>query len=91
MCAFNLAAEDDDGNRASESHVETYRNPGNDVLKIAYRRMGEEIQNWCARQGDDSPERVERAKEGVRKRPEWEANKYSLEYIEQITQEFRDA
>lgn len=64
--------------------------PSNDVLRIAYKRMGEAIQNWCARHGDDSPDRVERAKEGVKKRPDWEANRLSLEYINQLTREFED-
>lgn len=83
--------EDDDGFAASKPvKQEAMREPENDVLKVAYRRMGDAIQQWCARHGDDSPERVERAKEGVMKRPDWQANKFSLEYIEQLTQEFQD-
>lgn len=78
------------GPKGTPQKAEKADEPANDVLRIAYKRMGEAIQNWCARQGDDSPERVQRAKDGVRKRPEWEANRLNLEYINQITAEFND-
>ena len=86
-----MGMDDDDGQAASQaSAAQQAQEPQNDVLRIAYKRMGDAIQNWCARHGDDSPERVERAKEGVRKRDEWEANKLNLEYINQITAEFNN-
>ena len=76
--------------KSAKDEAPKSEDPTNDVLRIAYKRMGEAIQNWCARHGDDSPERVERAKEGVKKRPDWEANRLSLEYINQLTREFED-
>lgn len=62
----------------------------NDVLKIAYQRMGAAIEEWCHRHGCDTPKQIQDKKDGVRKRPDWEENKLSLEYINAITREFQD-
>ena len=66
------------------------RESGNDVLKVAYKRMGEAVEDWCRRHGRESEEEIERAKEGVRKRPEWASQCKSLEYINAVTREFQD-
>ena len=62
----------------------------NDVLKVAYQRMGAAIEDWCARHGCDSPEQSEAKKAGVKKRPEWHSQCKSLEYINAVTREFQD-
>lgn len=64
--------------------------PANDVLRIAYQNMGRAIEEWCQRHGCDSPEQVQAKKDGVRKRPEWESQCKSLEYIQAVTREFQD-
>ena len=65
--------------------------PQNDVLRIAYQRLGEAIEGWCERQGlGASPDDIKKIKEGVRQRPEWKANCKSLEYINSVTREFAD-
>ena len=64
--------------------------PTNDVLKIAYQRMGEAIEDWCRRHGCDSPEQIQAKKDGVKKRPEWPSQCKSLEYINAIAREFQD-
>ena len=64
--------------------------PTNDVLKIAYQRMGEAIEKWCERHGCDSPEQIQAKKDGIRKRKEWKSQCKSLEYINSITREFED-
>lgn len=64
--------------------------PANDVLKIAYQRMGEAIEKWCERHGCDSPEQIQAKKDGIKKRKEWKSQCKSLEYINSITREFED-
>lgn len=64
--------------------------PTNDVLKIAYQRMGEAIEKWCERHGCDTPEQIQAKKDGIKKRPEWKSQCKSLEYINSITREFED-
>lgn len=64
------------------------RHEPSDALKIAYRRMGEAIDRWCERHGITDQEEVKAKKEEVKKRPDWEQRKMSLEYINQITAEF---
>lgn len=65
--------------------------PANDVLRIAYQRMGAAIEEWCARHEITDPEEIQNKKDGVKKRPEWASQCKSLEYIEAITREFNDA
>lgn len=59
VSAFNLAAEDDDGNQAAQ--------PTTDSLKASKARMWKAIQKWAELHGR-TPESV---LEGVKKRPEW--------------------
>lgn len=63
VSAFNLAAEDDDGNQAAaqEKPSTDYR------LKAAKTRMWQAIQKWAELHGR-TPESV---LDGVKKRPEW--------------------
>lgn len=88
--AFNLAAEDDDGMDASMP-IEPANEQTNDVLRIAYQRMGDAIEGWCRRHGCDSPEEIQAKKDGVKKRPEWPSQCKSLDYINSLTREFQDA
>ena len=76
-------------NRMAVVYGEQPREQTNDVLRIAYQRMGEAIEKWCERQGMP-PDEHQRIKDGVRNRPDWAANCKSLEYINAITREFAD-
>lgn len=63
----------------------------NDVLKIAYKRLGEAIEGWCERRGfGNSPDEIKRIKDGVKQRPEWAENCKNVEYINEVTREFAD-
>ncbi len=61
--------------------------PKNDVLRIAYQKMGAAIEGYCERHGMN----VDDAKAGVKKRPEWAEQCKSLEYIQAVTREFEEA
>ena len=62
----------------------------NDVLVIAYKRLGEAIEEWCARHGIEDEAEIQAKKDGVRKRPEWPSQCKSLEYINAVTREYQD-
>ena len=80
---------------SASSHVDSHETQDaqqgvNDVLKVAYQRMGAAIEGWCKRHGCDSPEQVQAKKDGVKRRPEWPSQCKSLEYINAVTREFED-
>lgn len=52
----------------------------------AYKRMGAAIEAWAASIGGNA----DNAKAGVKKRPEWEANKHHVGYILSIAREFEE-
>lgn len=67
VSAFNLAAEDDDGNQAAAQQP-AQQPPATDYrLKAAKTRMWQAIQKWAELHGR-TPEDV---LEGVKKRPDW--------------------
>lgn len=87
--------EDDDGFAASKVPPKQkdrgdLPDHGNDVLKVAYQRMGMAVEDWCKRHGCDSPEEVQAKKDGIKKRREWPSQCKSLEYINSIVREFED-
>ena len=83
LFAIDSSEHDPDRTNASEE-------PQNDVLKVAYKRMGDAIEEWCARHGCDTPEEIKAKKDGVRKRPNWAANCKNVGYINSVTREFQD-
>jgi len=74
VSAFNLAAEDDDGNAAK---------PQNSATDAAKQRMWAAIKRWAELHGR-TPQSV---LEGVRKRPEWSE---TPAFFEAVAQEFED-
>lgn len=87
--------EDDDGFAASKalSQQKGFGGPpdqGNEVLRVAYQRMGMAVEDWCRRHGCDSPEEIQAKKDGIMKRREWPSQCRSLEYINSIVREFED-
>ena len=76
LSAFNLAAEDDDGNEASR------REPRNDYEGNYKRRMWEAIKAWSKAQGKDATEEANKvmSREGWKDTPEmYEAVAYEFE------------
>ena len=89
--ACGLFAIDSSENDPDRTNAQKPKQKANDVLVIAYQRMGEAIEQWCERQGITDHEEIQNKKDGVKKRPDWNANCKSLEYIERVTREFNDA
>lgn len=58
------------------------------TLVQLYAEMGTAIEAWCTRHG--RPEEAEKAKQGVKSRPEWEAKRNDPAYIQAIIAEFND-
>lgn len=73
--AFNLAAEDDDGNQASQQQPTDYR------MKAAKARMWQAMQRWAELHGR-APEDV---LEGTRRRPDWAED---AAFFERVAMEF---
>ena len=86
-----VGEEDDDGeaavaNKPARAVSSAKREDG---LLLAYSKMGAAIEDWCKRHGHETPEEIESAKDGVRKRPEWASKCKSLDYIESVIREFQ--
>ena len=79
VSAFNLAAEDDDGNQAAQP---THQQPTTDYrMKAAKTRMWQAIQKWAELHGR-TPEDV---LEGTKKRPDWAED---ASFFERVAIEF---
>lgn len=81
VSAFNLAAEDDDGNQASAPSQPAPQGQQNAYVDGLKRRMWNAIQAWAAVH-DITAEQV---LEGVRKRPQWSE---TAEFFEAVAIEF---
>lgn len=74
----------------SQSEEEDSDVPENDVLKVAWERVKKAVWEWCQRH-DCATEKEFKAKiEGIRKRPEWESQSGSLDYLNSLVREFED-
>ena len=73
------------GNETAEANV-----PDNDVMKIAWERVKKAVWEWCQRH-DCATETEFKAKlDGIRKRPQWESQSGSLDYLNALVREFED-
>ena len=86
---FAIDSSENDPDRTHETRSKPTQ-PENDVLRVAYQRMGMAVEDWCKRHGCDSPEEIQAKKDGIKKRQEWPSQCKSLEYINSIVREFED-
>lgn len=64
--------------------------PESDSCKAAWERVKKSVWEWCQRH-DCATEAGFKAKlDGIRKRPEWESQSGSLDYLESLVREFED-
>lgn len=73
------------GSSAPEANI-----PANDVLKVAWERVKKAVWDWCQKHECATEQEFKAKLDGIRKRPEWESQSGSLDYLNSLVREFED-
>ena len=70
--------------------VEESKPSGNDEADMAWMRVKQEVWAWCKRHGCATEEESGAKIEGIKKRPQWETQSRSIEWLDSVAHEFRN-